>query len=157
KLNPSGSALDYSTYVGGTGSDEATRIAVDSDGNAYVTGYTSSIDFPTAKPYQALLGGLCGYDAFVFKLASDGKSLVFSTFFGGSDSSGNCPTTTSPESGTGIAVDATGAVYVTGYTTSFDITTANAIQSFIAGERDAFVVKFDPTGSVLVFSTFLGG
>src|SRR6185436_18418413 len=85
KLNPAGTALEYSTYVGGTGSDEATRIAVDASGNAYVTGYTSSLNFPTVKPYQTLLSGLTGFDAFVFKIAPDGKSLVFSTYFGGFD------------------------------------------------------------------------
>src|SRR6185295_1624428 len=61
------------------------------------------------------------------------------------------------ESGTGIAVDATGAVYISGYTTSFDLPTANQIQGFIGGDRDAFLAKFDPVGNVLVFSTFLGG
>ena len=147
KLNPAGAALDYSTYVGGSGSDEGTRIAVDSLGSAYVTGYTSSLDFPTAKPYQPLLAELTGLDAFIFKLSPDGKSLVFSTYFGGFQT----------DSGTGIAVDAAGAVYVAGYTTSFDLPTANSIQSFIAGDRDAFVAKFDPVGNTLVFSSFLGG
>src|SRR6185436_16234295 len=98
KLNPAGTALEYSTFVGGTGSDEGTRIAVDSFGNAYVTGYTSSINFPTVKPYQTLLAQLSGLDAFILKLAADGKSLVFSTYFGGFQT----------ESGTGIAVDAIG-------------------------------------------------
>jgi hypothetical protein len=147
KLNPAGTALEYSTYVGGTGSDEATRIVVDSEGSAYVTGYTGSLNFPTVKPYQVLLAELSGLDAFVFKLAPDGKSLIFSTYFGGFQN----------ESGTGIAVDATGAVYISGYTTSFDLPTANQTQSFIGGDRDAFVAKFDPAGTVLVFSTFLGG
>jgi len=147
KLNPAGTALEYSTYVGGIGSDEGTRIAVDSFGNAYVTGYTSSLNFPTVKPYQALLSQLSGLDAFILKLAADGKSLVFSTYFGGFQT----------ESGTGIGVDSTGAVYVAGYTTSFDLPTANQIQSFIGGDRDAFIAKFDPVGNVLMFSSFFGG
>jgi hypothetical protein len=147
KVNPAGNGLSYSTFIGGTGTDEGTRIAVDSSGHAYVTGYTGSIDFPTAKPYQVLLAELTGLDAFILKLAPDGQSLVFSTFFGGFQA----------ESGTGIAVDALGAVYVAGYTTSFDLPTANQIQGFIGGDRDAFVAKFDPAGNVLVFSTFFGG
>jgi Beta-propeller repeat len=158
KLNPAGNGLDYSTYVGGTGSDEATRIAVDSSGSAYVTGLTASLDFPTVAPYQALLSnaGACitgavanpaaCLDAFVFKLAPDGKSLVFSTYFGGFQT----------DSGTGIAVDASGAVYISGFTTSFDLPSANQIQSAIGGDRDAFIAKFNPAGNVLVFSTFLG-
>jgi Beta-propeller repeat len=147
KLNPTGATLDYSTYVGGTGSDEATRIAVDSAGNAYVTGTTSSLDFPVVKPYQTLLSSLTGQDAFIFKLAPDGGSLIFSTYFGGFGT----------DSGTGIAVDATGAVFVGGYTTSSDLPSANATQNFISGDRDGFVAKFAPVGNVLMFSTFLGG
>src|SRR5262249_21342045 len=131
KLNPAGTALDYSTYIGGTASDEATRIAVDSVGSAYITGYTASLDFPTVKPYQSALAGLTGLDAFVTKLAPDGKSLVFSTYFGGADT----------DSGTGIGVDAGGAVYISGYTASFDLPNANATQNFIGGDRDAFVAK----------------
>ena len=147
KLNPAGTALDYSTYIGGIGSDEGTRIAVDSSGNAYVTGATNSLNFPTVKPYQSSLSNGSGFDAFVLKLAADGKSLLFSTYFGGFQN----------ESGSGIAVDASGAVYVAGYTTSFDLPSANQIQSFIGGDRDAVVAKFDPAGNILVFSTFLGG
>lgn len=153
KLAPSGGTLEYSTYVGGTGSDEGTRIAVDSLGSAYVTGYTGSLDFPTVKPYQLLLAefssgvSTTGLDAFLFKMAPDGKSLVYSTYFGGFQ----------PDSGTGIAVDSTGAAYVSGYTSSFDLPTANEVQGFISGDRDAFIAKFDPSGAVLVFSTFLGG
>jgi Beta-propeller repeat len=146
KLNPSGSGLDYSTYVGGTGSDEGTRIAVDSAGNAYVTGTTASLDFPTVTPYQALLSNLSGQDAFVFKLAPDGKSLVFSTYFGGFQ----------VDSGTGIAVDSAGAVYISGFTTSFDLPSANQVQAAIGGDRDAFLAKFNPAGNVLIFSSFLG-
>src|SRR5262245_19041514 len=147
KLNPAGTALEYSTYIGGTGSDEATRIAVDSAGSAYLTGFTTSLDFPLANPYQAALSQLTGNDAFVVKVAPDGKSLVYSTYFGGFQF----------DSGTGIAIDSSGAAYVAGYTTSFDLPNANAIQTSIAGGRDAFVAKFSPAGNVLVFSSFLGG
>jgi Beta-propeller repeat len=147
KLNPAGTALEYSTYIGGTGSDEATRIAVDSAGSAYVTGTTTSLNFPVVNPFQSTLAQLTGSDAFVVKLAPDGKSLIYSTYFGGFQN----------ESGTGIAVDASGAAYIAGFTTSFDLPTANEIQGFIGGDRDAFVAKFAPAGNVLVFSTFLGG
>jgi len=146
KLNPAGRALEYSTYVGGTASDEGTRIAVDSAGSAYVTGFSSSVNFPVQRPYQATLNGLTSTDAFVLKLAPDGASLVYSTYFGGFQQ----------ESGSGIAVDSAGAVYITGFTTSFDLPTANQIQASLGGDRDAFVAKFDPGGNVLVFSTFLG-
>jgi hypothetical protein len=156
KLTPAGTGLDYSTYIGGTGSDEGTRIAVDSAGSAYITGYTSSLNFPVVKPYQAALGNfeICltnpastCLDSFVAKVAPDGKSLVFATYFGGFQN----------DSGSGIAVDASGSIYVAGYTTSFDFPSANGIQNFIGGDRDAFVAKFAPSGNILVFSTFLGG
>ena len=145
KLNPAGTALQYSTYVGGINSDEATRIAVDEAGSAYITGYTDSINFPTHNPYQAIGAG--NFDAFVAKLSPDGASLTFSTYFGGSQ----------VESGTGIAVDRAHNVYICGYTNSFDLPEANAVQTFIAGDRDVFLAKFDPDGDILVFSTFLGG
>jgi hypothetical protein len=153
KMNPAGTALEYSTYVGATSSDEATRIAVDDVGSAYITGFTNSSNFPLVNPFQATIAGtvdangVLPFDAFVTKLSPDGKSLVFSTFFGGS----------STDSGTGIAVDADHNVYISGYTLSFDLPTANQIQGFIGGDRDAFLAKFDPAGNILVFSTFLGG
>lgn len=145
KLNSAGTALDYSTYLGGIGSDNGVRIAVDDAGGAYVTGMTTSVNFPTAKPYQFLPAG--DADAFVTRLSPDGQSLVFSTFFGGFQT----------DSGTSIAVDRAGGVYVAGFTTSFDLPTANEIQNFIGGDRDGYVAKFMPDGSTIVFSTFLGG
>ena len=153
KMNPGGTALEYSTYLGATGSDEATRIAVDDVGSAYITGFTDSPNFPLVNPFQPTIAGTITstgafpFDAFVSKLSPDGKSLVFSTFFGGS----------STDSGTGIGVDADHNVYISGYTLSFDLPTANQVQGFIGGDRDAFLAKFDPAGNILVFSTFLGG
>src|SRR5262249_24421390 len=147
KLNPAGNALEYSTYIGGTGSDEATRSAVDSVGSAYVTGTTTSLNFPVVNPFQATLSQLSGSDAFVVKLAPDGKSLIYSTYFGGFQA----------ESGTAIAVDVSGAPYVAGFTPSFDLPPANQIQTPIGGARDGFIAKFAPAGNVLVFSTFFGG
>jgi len=148
KFNPSGSALVYSTYLGGSGNDSGTAIAVDSAGNAYVTGWTQSSNFPTANAFQpAHGGGSDPSDAFVTKLDAAGSGLVFSTYLGGS---GN-------DEGRGIAVDSSGNAHVTGRTTSTNFPTANVFQAAIGGGPDAFVTKFDAAGSGLVFSTYLGG
>src|SRR5207245_1191555 len=150
KLNPTGAALVYSTYLGGTGGEQGFSIAVDAAGNAYVTGNTFSTNFPTtAGAFQPRFGG-GDNDAFVTKLntlASGSASLVYSTYLGG----------TSDENGFGIAVDATGNAYVTGITFSPDFpTTAGTFQPSSPG-GDAFVTKLGPTGAALVYSTYLGG
>jgi hypothetical protein len=154
KLNAAGSALVYSTYLGGSGlsGDYGFGIAVDAAGNAYVTGLTSSSNFPTtAGAVQTTFGGRG--DAFVTKLDPTGSALVYSTYLGGS----------SVERGFGIAVDTLGNAYVTGYTSSTNFpTTAGAIQTTYGGSGefhagDAFVTKLNPTGSALVYSTYLGG
>ncbi|TMH84546.1 MAG: hypothetical protein E6H44_14885 [Betaproteobacteria bacterium] len=154
KLNPTGSALVYSTYLGGSSSDAGYGIAVDAAGNAYVTGGTGSTDFPTTiGAFQTTKGG--GFrDAFVTKLNPTGSALVYSTYLGGS---GN-------DYGYGIAVDTLGNAYVTGVTFSTDFpTTPGAIQTTFGGGGgffrggDAFVTKLNPTGSALVYSTYLGG
>ena len=152
KLNPAGSALVYSTYIGGSDGDSGTGIAVDSAGNAYVTGGTNSANFPTtAGAFQTTFASTSDFnsDAFVAKLDSTGSSLVYSTYLGGG----------SDESGAGIAVDASGSAYVTGRTESFDFpTTPGAFQPVAANSLyDAFVTKFDAAGSALVYSTRLGG
>ena len=103
-----GSALVYSTYLGGSGADGGNGIAVDSSGNAYVTGSTNSTNFPTMNPLQPAIGG-SGQNAFVTKLNPSGSSLVYSTYLGGSGNAG--------DGGTGIAVDSSGNAYVTGATT----------------------------------------
>ena len=145
KLSSSGSSLIYSTYLGGSNSDYDVGIAVDAAGAAYVTGFTKSADFPTLNPYQTDQGS---HDAFVTKLSSSGSSLVYSTYLGG----------TGAEWGNGIAVDAAGAAYVTGYTQSNDFPTLNPYQgTFQGGVNDAFVTKFSSGGSSLVYSTYLGG
>jgi hypothetical protein len=147
KLNPIGSALVYSTYLGGGGDDAGTGIAVDPAGNAYVTGNTDSSNFPTANPIQATYGG-GSFDAFVAKLNAAGSALVYSTYLGGTNADG----------GYGIAVDSSGNAYVSGYTQSTDFPTANPIQAaFGGGSFDAFVAKVDTTGSTLAYSTYLGG
>lgn len=147
KINSSGSALVYSTYLGGTDSDAGYSIAVDGAGNAYATGVTISTDFPvTPGAFQTTSGG--GGDAFVSKLNSAGSALVYSTYVGGS---GN-------DYGVGIAVDSAGNAYVTGLTLSTDFPTANAIQpTYNGGAEDAFVTKLNATGSALVYSTYVGG
>ena len=147
KLNPTGSGLVYSTYLGGSGDDSGLGIAVDPAGNAYVTGDTDSADFPTTlAAFQPALDGPC--DAFVTKLNLTGSGLVYSTYLGGS----GC------EGGGGIAVDAAGQPYVTGQTDSTNFpTTPGAFQTANAGSADAFVTKLNPTGSGLVYSTYLGG
>ena len=146
ELNPTGSGLVYSTYLGGNGYDHGFGIAVDTSGNAYVTGFTDSSDFPTtAGAFQTTFGGFG--DAFVTKLNSTGSGLVYSTYLGGSGD----------DFANGIAVDTSGNAYVTGYTGGGDFpTTAGAFQTTF-GNSVAFVTEFNPTGSGLVYSTFLGG
>jgi hypothetical protein len=146
KLNPTGSALVYSTYLGGTGADQSFGIAVDSSGNAYVTGGTKSANFPTTPgAFQTSLRS--AFNAFVAKLNPTGSALVYSTFLGGSGG----------EYGFGIAVDTSGDAYVTGSTASTNFPTANPIQASLAGDENAFVAELNPKGSVLVYSTYLGG
>ena len=149
KFNAQGSALLYSTYLGGTLADTATSIAVDDSGNAYVTGSTLSADFPLKNAIQAAcLGCTSGLaDVFVTKISAGGSALVYSTFLGGTK--GNTPGA--------IAADGSGNAYVIGTTTSNDFPVANAIQSAIKGSSDAFVTKYNASGSQLVYSTFLGG
>ncbi len=149
KISADGSELLYSTYLGGSG-DELTygsSIAVDADGDAYVTGDTRSPDFPTANALQANLGR-GGLSAFITELSPDGTALVFSTYFGGSNF----------EIGNDIGVDPWGNIYVVGDTGSHDLPTINAIQpAYGGGISDAFVAALAPSGTDLVYSTYLGG
>jgi hypothetical protein len=147
KLNSSGSTLDYSTYLGGSGNDNGNGIAVDSSGNAYVVGITDSSNFPTtAGAFQTTNAG--GYDAFVSKLNSSGSALIYSTYLGGS---GN-------DNGQGIGLDSSGDAYVSGGTSSTDFpTTAGAFQTTLAGSQNAFVSKLNGSGSALTYSAYLGG
>jgi uncharacterized repeat protein (TIGR01451 family) len=152
RLDPSGSALVYSTYLGGNGLDAGNGIAVDASGNAYVIGLTGSTDFPTtAGAFQTASHGgnpNCPCDAFVTKLNATGTGLVYSTYLGGSGE----------ERGRGIAVDASGDAYVTGTTASTDFpATPGAFQTTFGGINDVFVTKLNPSGSGLVYSTYLGG
>ena len=147
KLNPTGTALVYSTYLGGSGSDSSPGIAVDAQGNAYVAGFTGGTDFPTTEgAFQTAITG--SNDVFVTKLNPDGSALVYSTLLGGSRA----------DVAFGLAVDAAGNAYVAGWTESTNFpTTAGAFQTSFGGNRDAFVTKLNLTGSARVYSTYLGG
>jgi hypothetical protein len=146
KINAAGTALVYSTYLGGTDADNVAGIAVDSAGNVYLTGFTQSTNFPTANAIQATFRG-GAQDAFVTKLNAAGSALVYSTYLGGSGG----------EAGAGIAVDGAGNVYTTGYTGSANFPTANALQATLRGGGDAYVTKINAAGSAFVYSTYLGG
>jgi hypothetical protein len=151
KFNPAGQPI-YITYLGGSHVDWGLDITVDADGNAYLTGFTASTNFPVANAYQPTNGGI--YDAFVTKLNPTGSALVFSTYLGGSD------TENSHGSGSqagAIALDANRNVYVTGYTDSTNFPVLNAIQPSLVNIEDGFITKFNPAGSALIWSTYLGG
>ncbi|HEV7509715.1 MAG TPA: SBBP repeat-containing protein [Thermoanaerobaculia bacterium] len=150
KIDPTGTTLLYSTYLGGDDLDSVTGIAVDPSGNAYLTGFTDSSNFPvTAGTLQSAYAGGPG-DVFVAKLSPAGSSLLYSTYLGG----------TGNDTGYKIAIDASGNAYVTGYTVSTDFpgVVAGSLQpSNAGGFSDAFVTKVNATGSTIVYSTYLGG
>jgi uncharacterized protein (TIGR03437 family) len=175
KFSPAGTLL-YLTYIGGSRDDIVNGIAVDSLGDAYITGSTTSLNFPVVNAFQPQFGGastgvpFSTGDAFVAKLNPTGNKLLYSTYLGGSQD----------DAGFAIAIDSTGSAYVAGSTTSgnFPVMGANNGFPFESGYHgsggqaiqqcltctgpfwdpgDAFVTKLDPTGSVLVFSTYLGG
>jgi hypothetical protein len=147
QLDRTGTGLLYSTYLGGDGQDGAHGIAVDTAGNACVTGDTQSGNFPTtAGAFQTTNNG--SHDAFVTQLNPVGTGLLYSTYLGGNGD----------DAGYGIAVGAAGNAYVTGYTESSDFpATAGAFQTTTHGETDVFVTELNPTGSGLLYSTYLGG
>jgi hypothetical protein len=161
KLNPSGTALVYSTFLGGSGADRGLAIVVDAAGDAYVPGDTTSTDFPTTMgAFEATFRGgfVCPGippgtltacpDGFVTKLNANGTALLYSTYLGG----------TQPDHGRGIAVDAAGDAYVTGDTSSTDFpTTAGAFQTTASGTGATFITKVNPTGTALIYSTYFGG
>ena len=155
KLNGTGTALEYSTYIGGAGSGEAAfGLAVDSAENAYVSGSTGSINFPaglyptTPGAYDTTLGSAGHPDAFVTKVNASGSGLIYSTYLGGS----------SDENATGVALDDAGNAYVTGAAGGSDFpSTPAAYDPSYNGGTDVFVTKLNPSGSALAYSTFLGG
>lgn len=147
KLNGNGSQIIYATYLGGSDDDSPRGIAVDMDGNCYVSGNTYSSNFPTSSAFQATLNG--GSDAFLVKLSPNGSSFVYSTYLGGSND----------DLAFDVACDLEGNAYATGRTESLNFPVANPTQPQRApGEpHDAFVSQFDSSGSGLIFSTYLGG
>jgi len=151
KLNPVGNGLAYSTFLGGNNGDISSAIVVDGVGNAYVTGYTSSTDFPTTPDAFDVSYNGGDYDAFVIKLDPAGSTLVYGTLLGGSSS----------DRAYGIAMDEASSVYMTGDTLSTDFpVTSDAFDMSFNGNPsywDAFVVKLNPAGSGLIYSTYLGG
>jgi hypothetical protein len=157
KLNAAGNALLYSTYLGGTYSDQCKAIAIDPADNVYVTGFTGSSDFPTM---HALFPNSSSQDAFVTKINATGSAVIYSTFLGGTPQPRG-----GRDSGQAIAADAAGNAYVTGRTFSENFpTTPNAYRPKFTDDlslgfdvSDAFVTKLNPSGSALVYSTYLGG
>jgi hypothetical protein len=145
KLSSAGSEMLYCTLLGGAGGDEARGIAVDDSGCAYVTGETSSSDFPTLNAFDSTHAGSYG-DVFVTKISPSGNSLVYSTFLG----------STGEDRGYNLAIDDSLCAYVTGRTYSSLFPTRCAIDATYDGNGDAFVTKVAETGNALVYSTFLG-
>ncbi len=149
KINPTGTALIYSTYLGGSLNDLVNELQIDSSGNAYVSGSTLSTNYPiTLGAFQTTPPGP-GFNVFLTKLDATGSSLIFSTFLGGSGNFNQCAS---------LALDSNGNSYITGLTTSTDFpVTPGAFQPTLNGAFNSFVTKFNSTGSALIYSTYLGG
>jgi len=161
KLNPLGTALVFSTYVGGVGGDDAYAMAVDTNGNVYVTGATNSSDFPvTANALQSkLAGGELGIDAFVLKIDPSGSKLLYSSFVGGKGD----------DIGRAMAISSSGDLYIAGSTTSSDFPVVNALLSQFGGGdcggnrsnelacSDAFLMRWRSQDMTLQYASFLGG
>lgn len=160
KFDPTGSTLLFADYFGGTsGADEAYGIALDSSGNAYVTGVASSSDFPVVNAYQSALAG--SQDAFLTKFSADGSSIVYSTYLGG-------PTLTyiggsTTQIGNSVSVDPSGEAVIAGVTAATDFPMVNAYQSSVSSDQFSdwgvygFLTKFAANGASLVYSTYVGG
>jgi Beta-propeller repeat len=152
KFTSAGTAVVYSTYLGGTAADHIAAIAVDTAGNTYVTGSTFSVNFPVSQAVQAATGG--NQDAFVTEILPGGNALVFSTYLGGSGGFAGLP-----EAGQAIALDIAGNIYVAGTTSSSNFpVTASALQpTFAGGNVDGFLTQYAPGGQRMNYSSFLGG
>ena len=144
KLTPKGDGLIYSSFMGGSGSDAFYDVAVGGDGAVYVTGNTNGT-FPVKNPFQVKRKGQT--DAVVVKTASNGKSVVYSSYLGGGGQ----------ETAYGIAVDESGAAYVVGHTTSVNFPLKSPFRATPNGSAEAFLTIVDPAGSKLLYSTYLGG
>ncbi len=144
KINPSGTAVIYATYLGGSGEDRAQAIEVDSLGNAWVAGYTASSNFPTASPLQPSRAG--GRDAFVTRINAAGNAIIMSTYWGGGAN----------DEANAIAIDQFNQAYIAGETTSSNFPTRFPYQTSNRGARDGFLFKIGISGQIS-FSTYLGG
>ena len=147
RLNKTGTALIYSTFIGGNYTETGTSIAVDTAGDAYITGPSRSKNYPTTKgAFQTSLSGT--QNVFVTKLNAAGSSLLYSSYLGGNNW----------DYGNSIAIDTGGSAYLTGYTASSNYpTTVGAFQTALLGSGSAFVTKLNSTGGALAYSTFIGG
>lgn len=145
KLSPNGQSLVYSTYIGGTGDDRASAIAALPSGEVIVTGYTSSSDYPTQNPYDNSANGL--QDALVTRLSATGNSLVYSSYIGGAGD----------DRAYGVAIDATGRVYIAGETSSSDFPVPNGFDNTANGSFDGFAARLSSSGASLEYGTYLGG
>ena len=145
-FSPAGGSLLFCTYLGGSGDDRAFGLAVDASNNSYITGWTSSANFPVFSPYQAKLKG--ARDAFVTKLNPTGSALIYSTYLGGAG----------VDTGNAISLDATNAAVVVGDTTSTNLpVTVATFQTRLSGGQDVFIAKLTPSGAALSFLTYFGG
>jgi hypothetical protein len=145
KINVSGTTLLWSTFLGGSTDDIASKIALDAQGNIIVAGFTQSTDFPVVKPLQARNAG--GWDGFVSKISPTGQELLFSTYLGGSGD----------DYIAGVALPASGTIYLAGDTRSNDFPVAGALQAKNAGGSDIFLTQLSTAGDQLLFSSYLGG
>jgi len=145
KLDTTTSSLVYSSYLGGGAADSGLGIAIDSGGAAYITGSTTSINFPVVNAFQPTIAGLG--DAYVAKINETGSSISWATYLGGS---GN-------DTGQGIALGATGEIFIAGGTTSNNFPVNNPVQASLNGAQDAYIVRMKIDGSAIDFSTYLGG
>jgi hypothetical protein len=146
KLNPDGTSMVYSTFIGGSQEDNARSIEVNANGNAFITGYTESSNFPyTAGAYDTIYSGI--QDAFVLQLNAAGSLLVYSTYIGGN----------SGEFCWSIQIDTVNNVYISGYTASNNFPTTSNAYDKIVNNTDAYVLKLNPTGSSIIYSTVFGG
>jgi len=145
KVDPTGSGLLWSSYLGGSDQDAASGVAIDGSGNVYVTGYTASTDFPTPGGFDTTFGGV-PYDAFLARVDAAGSSLTWASYLGGSDS----------DTGAGIAVGGSD-VFVTGSTSSSDFPASGGFDSMLDGTGDAFLARVDATAGSLTWSSYLGG
>jgi hypothetical protein len=152
KLTSAGTAIVYSTYLGGAASDYIGAIAVNAAGNVYVTGSTFSVNFPVSHAVQGTTGG--NQDAFVTELLPGGNALVFSTYLGGSGGFAGLP-----EQGQAISVDVAGNIYVAGVTSSanFPVTSSALQPTFAGGNVDGFLTQYSPNGQQVNYSSLLGG